>query len=106
MAAVDDLVSVLHHVATCGICRGSWQLSIPTFVNRGSSTPPNVPPMSTYLLNDDCISFIKRFYDQCDTIEQLCNNEYCHTIVDADFGKADEGWSVLDALTDDQYDLL
>ena len=58
MAAVDCLVWVLHHIATSDSYTGSWQFSIPTFVDRGSVTPPSVLPMSTYLLNDDCISFI------------------------------------------------
>ncbi len=49
VAAVDDLVKVLHHVAKGDNCRGSWQYFVPTFVNRGSATQPSVPPMSTYL---------------------------------------------------------
>ena len=106
VAAVDDLVKVLHRVATSDNCRGSWQYSIPTFVNRGSATPPSVPPMSTYLLNKDCISFIKRFYEKCDTNEQLCNNEYRDTILEAVFGEADKGWTVLESMTDDQYETL
>ncbi len=57
VAAVDGLVNVLHHVATSDNCRGSWQYSVPTFVNRGSAMPPSVPPMSTYLLNEDCIMY-------------------------------------------------
>ena len=62
--------------------------------------------MSTYLLNNDCILFIKRFYEQCDTKEQLCNNDYRDTIFETVFGETDKGWSVLDAMTDDKYDLL
>ena len=48
MATVDDLVKVLHHVATGENCRGSWQYSVPTFVNRGSAMPLSVPPISTH----------------------------------------------------------
>ncbi len=47
VSAVDDLIKVLHNVATSDNCRGSWQFSIPTFVNKGSATPPSVPAMST-----------------------------------------------------------
>jgi hypothetical protein len=106
VAAVDDLVKVFHHVATGDNCRGSWQYSVPTVVNRGSAMPPSVPPMSTFLLNEDCISFIKRFYEECKTKEQLCKNEYRDTILEAVFGEADKGWSVLESMTDDQYETL
>ena len=106
MAAVYDLVKVLHHVATGNNCRGSWQYSVSTFVNRGSATPPSLSPMSTYLLNEDCISFIKGFYEECDTKEQLCNNEYQNTVLEAVFVEADKGWSVLESMTDDQYETL
>ena len=106
VAAVDDLVKVLHRVATSDNCRGSWQYSVPTFVNRGSATPPSVPAMSTYLLNEDCISFITRFYEECDTKEQLCNNEYRVTILEAVFGEADKGWPDLESMTEDQYETL
>ena len=75
VSAVDDLVRVLCQVASSDGYRGSWQLSIPNFVNR-SAAPSSVPPMSTYLLSKDCISFIKRFYEQCDTKEQLFHNDY------------------------------
>ncbi len=53
VAAVDDLVKVLHHVATGDNCRQSWQYSVPAFVNRGNAIPSSVPLMSTYLLNED-----------------------------------------------------
>ena len=39
--------------------------------------------MSMYLLNKDCISFIKSFYEECDTKEQLYNNEYRDTMLGA-----------------------
>jgi hypothetical protein len=106
VSAVDDLIKVLHNVATSDNCRGSWQFSIPTFVNKGSATPPSVPAMSTYLLNEDCITFIKRFYEHSDTKEQLCNNEYRDDILEAVFGEADKGWTILEAMADDEYDLL
>ena len=81
VSAVDDLVIVLHQVANSDGCSGSWQVSIPTFVNRGSATPPSIPSMSTHLLNNDCIGFIKRFYEQCET-----KNSYVTMITMMQFG--------------------
>ena len=40
------------------------------------------------------------------TKEQLCNNEYRDTIFEAVFGEADKGWTVLQSMTDDQYETL
>ncbi len=40
------------------------------------------------------------------TKEQLCNNEYRDTILEAVFGEADKRWSVLEAMTNDQYEIL
>ena len=40
------------------------------------------------------------------TKEQLCNNEYRDTILEAVFGEADKGWTVLESMTDDQYKTL
>ncbi len=40
------------------------------------------------------------------TKEQLCNNVYCDTILEAVFGEADKGWTVLESMTDDQYETL
>ena len=64
--------------------------------------PPSVLPVSTYLLNNDCIHFIKRFYEECNMKEQLCNIKNCDSILVAVFGEADWGWSVLDAMKDEQ----
>ena len=64
VVAVDDLVKVLYR-------RGSWQYSVPTFVHRGNATPPSVPPTSKYLINEDSISFIMKFYKECETNRSL-----------------------------------
>ncbi len=59
--------------------------------------------MSTYLSNEDCISFVKK---KCDTKEQLCNIEYHDIILDAVFGEEDKGCSVSKSMTGDQYETL
>ena len=91
-SAIGDLVRVLNEVAGNPIVKPSWQYGTPVFVNRGTATPPTIVPLSSYLLNEDCISFIKRFYEQCNVKEQLCNNEHCDTILEAVFKEADKSW--------------
>lgn len=71
VAAVDDLVKVLLCVTTGDKCRGSWQYSVPTVVNSGSATPPSVPQVSTYLLNENRITFSRGFMNSCVTMSIL-----------------------------------
>lgn len=57
--------------------------------------------MTVSVYFDDCIRFIEVVFEQCDTKEQFCNNEYRETILEAIFGETDKCWSDLNALTDD-----
>ena len=85
VSAVDDLVRVLHQVAFSDGYGGSRQFSMPTFVNIGSVTPSSTPTISAYLVNNACIRFIKRFYEQCKTKEKLCNNAHSKAVLKAVF---------------------
>ncbi len=62
--------------------------------------------LRNYLLNEDCISFIKRYWDSCDSKDALSNNEHRDAILKAVFGSVDEGWKVFGDITDDVYDQL
>lgn len=50
--------------------------------------------MTVSVYFDHCIRFIEVVFEQCDTKEQLCNNEYRETILEAIFSETDK-------LTDD-----
>jgi hypothetical protein len=99
-------VKVLNEVAGNPIVKPSWQYGKPVFVNRGTATPPTIVPMSNYLMNEDCISFIKRFFEDCDTKESLSNNEHRDEILKEVFGSADEGWHALESISDESYEML
>lgn len=66
-SAIGDLVIMLNDVACNSVVRPIWQYQVPSFVNRGRATPPTIVPLSTYLLNEDYISFIKRFWENCES---------------------------------------
>jgi hypothetical protein len=105
-SAIGDLVRVLNEVAGNPIVKPSWQYGTPVFVNRGTATPPTIVPLSSYLLNEDCISFIKRFFEDCDSKESLSNNEHRDEILKEVFGSADEGWHALETISDEAYEML
>ncbi len=105
-SAIGDLVKVLNEVAGNPIVKPSWQYGKPVFVNRGTATPPTIVPMSNYLMNEDCISFIKRFFVDCETKDSLSNNEHRDEILKEVFGSADEGWRALESISDESYEML
>jgi hypothetical protein len=105
-SAIGDLVNVLNDAAHNSVVRPQWQFQVPNFVNRGRATPPTVVPLSTYLLNDDCISFIKRFWENCESKDALNNNEHRDVILKEVFGSADEGWQALENISEEAYELL
>ena len=105
-SAIGDLVRVLNEVARNPVVKPLWQYGTPVFVNRGTATPPTIVPLSYYLLNEDCISFIKRFFVDCETKDSLSNNEHRDEILKEVFGSADEGWHVLESISDESYEIL
>ena len=90
-SAICDLVIMLKDVAHNSIVRTQWQYQVPSFMNRGRATTPSIVPLSTYLLNDDCISFIKRIWKNCESKDALNNNEHRDIILKEVFWSADEG---------------
>jgi hypothetical protein len=105
-SAIGDLVRVLNDVSGNPIVKPSWQYGTPVFVNRGTATPPTIAPLSNYILNEDCLTFIKRFFEDCDTKESLSNNEHRDEILKEVFGSADEGWRALESISDENYEML
>ena len=72
--------------------------------DHGSSLIP--PLLSAGAQHHQLINFIKRFYKQYDTKEQLYNNVYCDTILELIFVETDKGSSALEPITYYQYEIL
>ena len=66
-------------------------------------TPPNVLPLAHYLMNEDCVTVIKRTYEGCDTKEALMANEFRDDIIKAVFGDANIGFSAVEEIADEVY---
>jgi hypothetical protein len=104
--AIGDQLIVLNDVACNANVKPLWQHQVPTFVNRGRVTPPTVAPVSTYLLNEVCITFIKRYWGDCESKDALYNNEHRNVILKEVVGSVDKGWQVHQDITDDAYEAL
>jgi hypothetical protein len=100
-SAAVNLLRVLNNVAQNELLRPQRQHQFLTLVNRSRATPPTVVPLNIYLLNEDCISFIKRYWDNCES--QMKHRD---AILAEIFGSADEGWQVLEDVVDNAYPQL
>ena len=87
-------------------CKGDWKFGIPFFVNKGDATPPSVLPLAYYLLNEDCVTVMKRTFEGIDCKEDFMNNEFRNEILKTVFGDADAGFQVIEGMPEELYDEL
>lgn len=87
-------------------CKDDWNYGIPTFVPKGNATPPNPPPLSFYLTNEDCITVIKGIYENCDTKDEFEANEFYDQIVHTVFGDLARGNEVIQGIPSELWDQL
>jgi hypothetical protein len=50
--------------------------------------------------------FTKRFWEDCERKNALCNNKHRDEILKEVFGSADEGWQALESISDESYQML
>ena len=99
------LVRLLNDITQNDTVRPQRQCQVPKFVNWGRATPLTVMSTSRYLFDEDFISFIKR-YGSCNSKEALSNCENRYASLNTVFGSVDEGWKVIEDITNDVYDQL
>jgi len=104
-AAVNNYTKTLNEIAKVE-CATEWKYGVPLFSYKGNSTPPNTPPLSTYLLNADCALVMKRVFQDCDTKTELMNNEFRNDILSAVFGDANVGFEIIEGFDEEFYDSL
>lgn len=104
-AATSNFTRTLNEIANSE-CKNEWRFGVPLFVHKGNSTPPTPLPISTYLVNNDCISVIKKVYENVETKTSLMNNEFRDGILAEVFGNADAGFNVVDSMDEELYDNL
>lgn len=100
--AASELAMVMTEIAK-NECKADWKFGTPFFTNKGDATPPNVLPLAHYLMNEDCVTVIKRTYEGCDTKEALMANEFRDDIIKAVFGDANIGFSAIEEIADEVY---
>jgi hypothetical protein len=100
--AVTEFAKVITEIAK-NDCKDDWKYGTPFFSNKGDATPPDVQPLGYYLMDEDCVTVIKRTYEGCDTKDELMNNEFRDDILKAVFGDANKGFSAVEAIADEVY---
>ena len=83
--------------------KDKYQYGTPKFANRGVVGTHATNVAYHYLLDDDCISLIKVYYDKCQTKEEFMENEFRGQILEQVFGDENIGMSVIDACTDEEW---
>jgi len=101
--AAGNLTRVFNDIAR-NEAKGGFKYGVPTFVNRGNNTPPKKPCLHDYLLDRDCITMLKRTFQGADTKEDLNNNEFRDSILEAVFGDCNLGYDIVNALSDEEYE--
>lgn len=87
-------------------CVEDWKFGTPMFVSKGVVPRVDVLPLSHYLLNEECVTVIKRIYENCDTKKAFLNNEYKDTILETVFGDHEYGNQIIDEIIEELYDEL
>ena len=77
----------------------------PKFVNKGEETSKDgIPPVSDFLLGEDCLSLLKRLFSGCDTKDEFMDNEHRDSILEAVFGDMDVGMSVVEDINEEDWE--
>lgn len=103
--AVWNLAKTMNNIAKNEL-EGEWKFGTPFFINKGDATPIDDLPLSYYLLNEECITVIKRIYEKCDTKEELLANDYVEEILKSVFGDFDVGHDIVSGMFDEVYNEL
>ena len=101
--ATANLTKVFNEIAR-DEAKDDFKYGTPSFVNKGDCTPPVTPCLQNFLLDKDCISVIKRIYQDTETKEALMENEYRDAILETVFGDCDVGLKIINALDDKDYE--
>jgi hypothetical protein len=103
--AVSNLAKTMNNIAKTE-CDGEWKFGIPFFVNKGEATPQTILPLSYYLLNEECVTVMKRIFENCETKDDLLNNDYTEPILSSVFGDAVVGQEIITGMFDELYNEL
>ena len=103
--AAWNLAKTMNNIAK-NECVGEWKFGIPFFVNKGDATPPDTLPLSHYLLNEECVTVMKRIFENCDTKDELLSNNFKDYIMESVFGDVAVGDDIITGMFDELYNEL
>ena len=103
--AAWNLAKTMNNIAKNEL-EGEWKFGTPFFINKGDATPIDNLPLSHYLLNEECITVMKRIYENCDTKEELLNNDYMENILETIFSDFNIGHEIVSGMFDEVYNEL
>lgn len=103
--AANNLARLLSNIAK-NECAAEWKFGTPIFINKGDATPSNVVSINKYLVDEDCVTVMKRTFEGVDTKEDLMNSEYRDEMLASIYGDTATGLEVIQGMIDDLYDAL
>ena len=101
-AVLSDIVKVINDVTLQ--VKTMYQYGAPKFNNGGIISCGN-HSISHYLLDDDCVSLIKRFYEHTDTKDDFMGYEHRDAVLVEVFGDKEVGMDVIAGVTDEEWEI-
>ena len=101
-AVLNDIVKVINDVT--GQVKSMYQYGAPKF-NNGGIVSCEDRPLSYYLMDDDCVSVIKRFYEHTDTKEDFMEYELRDAVLVEVFGDKEVGMDVIMGVSDEDWEI-
>lgn len=103
--AANNLARLLSNIAK-NECAAEFKFGIPIFINKGDVTPPNVVSLNHYLIDEDCVTVMKRTFEGVDTKQDLMDSEFRDDILASIYGDTETGLQVIGGMIDELYDAL
>ena len=83
-----------------------FKYGVPTYINKGNKTPTGGTCLFDFLMPHDCITIMKKWFDDVETKVAFMGNENRDTILRMIFGDVNEGFEMVSAIDDIVYNQL
>jgi hypothetical protein len=103
--AVTELGNVCTEIAKTE-CSLGWRYGTPTFMYKGDISPPEVMPLGHYLITTDCVSVMKKIYEDISTKATFLEREDRDLILKEVFGDSKIGLECIEGVPAEIFDVL
>jgi len=83
--------------------KDKYQYGVPKFISKGQVALSTPKVAYHYLLDTDCISLIKMYFENCDSKDEFLANEYRSQILITVFGNENVGMRVVNECLDHEW---